>query len=63
MDNSKIKKIVNVIGRTCNTHWRAEKCIKTSGLKGPLEMPRCRKRDNIKIKVIRWDGVGWIQLA
>jgi hypothetical protein len=31
----------------------------------PLEKPRCRWVDNIKIdlRVIRWDGTDWVDLA
>jgi hypothetical protein len=33
--------------------------------KRPLERPRCRWVDNIKmdLREIRWDGVDWIDLA
>jgi hypothetical protein len=57
------------MGGVCNMHGRDKKCTKIfigrHEEKRPLERPRRRWEDNIKmdIKEIGWEGVNWIHLA
>jgi len=41
----------NEIGRACSTCWGEKRCTKTYEGKRPLERPRCRLEDNIKMGV------------
>jgi hypothetical protein len=57
------------MGRACSTNGEKRNACrilvgKPEG-KRLLERPRCRWVDNIKIdlRVIEWDGMGWIDLA
>jgi hypothetical protein len=53
----------------CGTIWEGTKCIqgfwrKPAG-KRPLERPRCRWKNNIKldIKLMEWEVMDWFHLA
>jgi hypothetical protein len=56
------------VGETCGTHAGGERCVALVGRpegKRPLERPKPRWEDNIKMdfREIRIDGTNWIQLA
>jgi hypothetical protein len=57
------------MGRACSTHGRDETqyniLVGKPGWKGPLERPRRRCEDNIRIDLrkIRWEGADWMHLA
>jgi len=57
------------VGGTCGTHEGGERCYRVSvgrpEGKRPLERPRHRLKDNIKLDLreIGIDGENWIQLA
>jgi hypothetical protein len=58
------------VGRSCSTNGGDKECAyrilvgRPEGRR-PLEKPRCRWADNIKmdLREIEWDGIDWIDLA